>query len=409
MSKSYFAASAVAISLAFSAVPMSISAAEPTVSKASAKTLAAAMEAQKAKRCPEAVSKSKEALGIAEKTAYDSYVAYSILAYCYQTMNNKAEMFAALKGKLDTGIPQGAEQNQVLSNMYGTAFELKDFAQAEELGQRLIRSGTAGPQAYDQVAVAMVAQGKQAEAIKFLSDHVADMEKRGQRPSEATLTRLRDLQEKAGNTAAASQTVEKLVMHYPKPEYWRLLTHGLARDSKLNDRQKMQIYRLRVATGTLKLCQDYTEMADFAVNSGLAGEGQTVIDQGLAAKACTVPADQARLERLRNQAMRIAGEERGRLAKLEADAKVAKTGEPDVAVGSSLFGFGEYPKAAEWLSRGVGKGGLKDVADAQLALGIAYFRAGNKAEALKTFNSIKATDPYTQRIVRLWTLYVSSK
>jgi tetratricopeptide (TPR) repeat protein len=390
-------------------MPTFLQAAEPTVSKANAKTLAAAVEAQKAKRCPEAISKSREALALGEKSTYDSYVAYSIMAYCYQITNNKPELFAALKGKLDTGIPQGTEENQVLKNMYGTAFEMKEYAQAEELGKRLIRSGSAGGDAYDQVAVAMVAQGKQAEAIKFLSDNVAEAEKRGQKPSEATLLRLRDLQEKSGNTAGASQTVEKLVVNYPKPDYWRLLTHSLARDPKLNDNQKMHIYRLRVATGTLKLCQDYTEMADFAVNSGLAGEGQTVIDQGLAAKACTVPADQARLQRLRDSAGRVAGEERARLTKLEAEARAAKTGEPDVAVGSSLFGFGEYPKAAEWLSRGVNKGGLKNVADAQLALGIAYLRAGNKAEAIKTFNSIKATDPSSQRIVRLWTLYATSK
>jgi tetratricopeptide (TPR) repeat protein len=409
MSKTNITASAVVIALAFSAMPMSLVAAEQTVSKANAKTLLAAQTAQQAKRCPEAITKSKEALANGEKNTFDSYVAYSIMAYCYQTTGNKPELFSALKGKLDTGVPQGAELNQVLKNMYGTAFELKEYAQAEELGKRLIRSGTAGPEAYDQVAVAMVQQNKQAEAIKFLSEHVAETEKRGQKPSEATLTRLRDLQEKSGNTAGASQTVEKLVMHYPKPEYWRLLTHSLARDPKLNDRQKMHVFRLRVATGTLKLCQDYTEMADFAVNSGLAGEGQKVIDQGLAAKVCTVSADQARLERLRGTAVRVGTEERARLAKLEADAKVAKTGEPDVAVGSSLFGFGEYPKAAEWLSRGVNKGGLKDIADAQLALGIAYHRAGNKAEALKTFNSIKATDPYTQRIVKLWTLYASSK
>src|SRR5690606_19231254 len=125
--------------------------------------------------------------------------------------------------------------------------------------------------------------------------------------------------------------VEKLVVNYPKPDYWRLLTHSLSRDSKVNDRWKMHIYRLKVDTGTLKLCQDYTEMADFAIQNGLAGEGQKVIDQALAAKVCTAKADQDRLERYRNSAIRIAGEERSRLAKLEAEAKSASTGEPDVS------------------------------------------------------------------------------
>jgi tetratricopeptide (TPR) repeat protein len=404
MSKSYIAASAAAFALAFGVLPLQASEAQQP-SKANVKTLAAANEAYRAKRCPEAISKSKEALAVSDKSAYDTYLANTFMAGCYQQQGNKAEMMKAFQGQLDSGHPSPAEQNTIIKNMYGTAFELKDYAQAAELGQRMIRSGTAQPETYDQVALAMIQQGKNADASKFLSEYVADLEKRGQKPREATLTQLRALQEKLGDANGAAATLEKLVVNYPKPDYWNLVTYSLARDPKLNDRQKMHIYRLRVATGTLKLCRDFTEMADFAVNSNLAGEGQKVIDQGLAAKVCKEKVEQDRLERLRNAAAKIAAEERAKLPKLEADAKAARTGEPDVALGSSQFGFGEYAKSAEWLARGVGKGGLKDVADAQMTLGIAYLRAGNKAEALKTFNSIKTADPNMQRIVKLWKLY----
>jgi Tfp pilus assembly protein PilF len=392
--------------LAISAVPTPVTAAQAgAVSPASAKALKAVQDAVTAKQWNEAVTLANKALSIPEKTPFDTLTAYRFLAYAHQQQGNKAELLRALQGQLDSGALSSAEQTQTLKNMYGTAFEAKDFAQAEDLGMRLIRSGAAGSEAYDQVAIAKVQQGKKAEAAKFLADYVADVEKRGQKPSEATLTRLRALQDELGNSEGASQTVEKLVVHYPKPDYWALLTHGLARDPKLNDRQRMHVFRLRVATGTLKLCRDFTEMADFAVNSGMAGEGQKVIDQGLAAKACKEKVEQDRLLRLKNSAARYAAEEQARLAKLEADARVAKTGEPDVVVGASQFGFGEFNKSAEWLSRGVAKGGLKYPADAQLTLGIAQLRAGNKAEALKTFRAIKSDDPNTQRIVKLWTLY----
>jgi tetratricopeptide (TPR) repeat protein len=406
MSKSYVAALAAAVILACSAVSTSLHAAEPAkVSAASAKAMKAVQDAINAKQWTEAVSLANKALSVPEKTPFDTLTAYRFMAYAHQQQGNKAELLRALQGQLDSGALSPAEQTQTLKNMYGTAFEAKDYVQAVELGQRLIRSGAAGPEAYDQVAIAMVQQGKKADAAKFLGDYVADLEKRGQKPSEATLTRLRALQDELGNSDAASQTVEKMVIHYSRPEYWALLTHGLARDPKLNDRQRMHVFRLRVATGTLKLCRDFTEMADFAVNSGMAGEGQKVIDQGLAAKACKEKVEQDRLLRLQNSAAREAGVEKARLAKLEADARVAKIGEPDVAVGASYFGFGEFGKSAEWLSRGVAKGGLKYPADAQLTLGIAQLRAGNKAEALKTFRAIKSDDPNTQRIVKLWTLY----
>jgi tetratricopeptide (TPR) repeat protein len=406
MSKSYIAALAAAVILACATVPTSLTAAEPAkVSPASAKALKAVQDAINAKQWAEAATLANKALSVPEKTPFDTLTAYRFMAYAHQQQSNKTELLRALQGQLDSGALSQAEQTQVIKTMYGTAFEAKDYAQAEQLGQRLIRSGAAGSEAYDQVAIAMVQQGKKADAAKFLGDYVADLEKRGQKPSEATLTRLRALQEELGNSDGASRTVEKLVIHYPKPEYWALLTHGLARDQKLNDRQRMHVFRLRVATGTLKLCRDFTEMADFAVNSGMAGEGQKVIDQGLAAKACKEKVEQDRLLRLQNSAAREAAVEKATLAKLEADARVAKTGEPDVAVGASQFGFGEFGKSAEWLSRGVAKGGLKYPADAQLTLGEAQLRAGNKAEALKTFRAIKSDDPIWQRIVKLWTLY----
>ncbi len=130
-----------------------------------------------------------------------------------------------------------------------------------------------------------------------------------------------------------------------------------------------------------------------------------MIEQALAGKVCTVKSDEDRLRRHLSANSNVVAEDKARFAKLEADAKVSKTGEPDVAVGSQLFGYGDYAKAAEALSRGIAKGGLKSAADAQLTLATAQYRANSKAEALKTLRSIKADDPVTQRIVKLWILY----
>jgi hypothetical protein len=120
---------------------------------------------------------------------------------------------------------------------------------------------------------------------------------------------------------------------------------------------------------------------------------------------CTVQADQERLKRLLAAANRAIAEEKAKMPKLEADARAAKIGELDVALASQHFGYGDYPKAIEAFSRGHAKGGLKFPADAQLTLGVAQIRGGNKAEGLKTFRAIKTDDPLMQRIVRLWTLY----
>jgi tetratricopeptide (TPR) repeat protein len=289
--------------------------------------------------------------------------------------------------------------------MASIAYELKNFDQVVEIGNRLIRSGSADDAMYGMIGHAMFTQGKHAEASKFLNDHVTDQERRGQKPREPTLTTLRAAYERQGNRAGVTNTLEKLVRHYPKADYWNLLTYQLSRAEKITDSQTLHIYRLKMATGTLTRCQDYSDMEEMAVAAGMAGEAQKVIEQAIAEKVCTVKSDEDRMRRHLSTNSNVVAEDTAKLPKLIADARVAKTGDLDVAVGARYFGNGEYAKAAEAISRGIAKGGLKNLADAQLTLATAQYRANNKAEAIKTFQSIKTDDPVTKRIAELWVLY----
>jgi hypothetical protein len=248
-------------------------------------------------------------------------------------------------------------------------------------------------------------QGKHADASKFLADYVAEQERRGQKPSEQLLVRLLALYRKQGNSAGVATIQEKLVVNYRKPEYWEALLYQLSHDPKLTEAQTMQIYRLKVATQTLRRCEDITEMADMAINAGVPGEGLRLIDQAIAGKSCAEKTAQDKLQRMQATATREVTADKARLAKLEADGRASKTGELDVEFAATQFGYGEFGKSIEAFNRGIGKGGLKNPADAQLFLGIAQLRANNKAEAIRTFQSIKTADPLTQRIVRLWVLY----
>jgi tetratricopeptide (TPR) repeat protein len=270
MSKSFVAALA-AVVLAIATVPTT---AYAQVSTAAAKPMKAVQDAISAKQWGEVPGKVDEVLKVSGKTTFDTLTAYKFLAYAYQMQGNSAKVIDALQGQMDSGGLSPAETNKAVSDMLGLSLQVKNYPQAVELGNRQIRSGAATAETYDYIALALMQQGKSAEAMKFLSDYVAEQEKRGQKPRETTLTRLRDLQDKSGNRAGAADTLEKLVIHYPKPDYWNLVTYTLARDPKLTERQTMHLYRLKVATQTLKRCQDYTEMADFAINSNMAGEGE---------------------------------------------------------------------------------------------------------------------------------------
>lgn len=412
MSKSFVLSAMLTIAAATIAVPVAVRAADAasagkTVSPAAAKTLKAAVDASTAKNFALSISKAQEALALPGKTPYDSLVAYQLLAYAYAQQGNAAEALKALQGQIDSGAMSPAEQAKAIKTMTGVAYQQKNYAQAAEFGNRMIRSGDADAETYGIVGHSLYQQGKYADASKLLDDYVDDQERKGQVPRESTLNVLRGSQDKLGNKNGVIDTLEKLVVHYPKPEYWDILLYTQRRDPKLTERQTLQVYRLMQATNTLKQASDFTEMADLAANAGVPGEAQRTLEQGLAANAFTQETDKSRATRLLASAKKSVAADQAGLAKLEADAKAAKTGDLAFAAGAAYYGTANYPKAIESLNLALTKGGLKNPPEAQMMLGISQLRANNKAEAVKTFRSIKTEDPLTQRIAKLWVLYAS--
>jgi hypothetical protein len=65
--------------------------------------------------------------------------------------------------------------------------------------------------------------------------------------------------------------------------------------------------------------------------------------------------------------------------------------------------LGDAASAVKAIQRGLGKGNVTSAAEAQLLLGIAQLRAGNKGEAGKAFKAVKG-DADLERVAKLWTL-----
>jgi Flp pilus assembly protein TadD len=65
--------------------------------------------------------------------------------------------------------------------------------------------------------------------------------------------------------------------------------------------------------------------------------------------------------------------------------------------------YGQYAPAVTAIRRGIAKGNATDPAEAQLILGIALIKAGEKAEAGRVLRAIKG-DAELQRVAKLWSL-----
>ena len=131
------------------------------------------------------------------------------------------------------------------------------------------------------------------------------------------------------------------------------------------------------------------------LSSGLPAEGKAVIAKG------NVTGE------LVGQANTLFANDQGSLPALAAEAaKTTANGEIDVKLGESYWTYGRFDEAVASLQKGIEKGNLKDMADAQTTLGIALLDAGKKDEALKMFNAAAAANATVSPVAHAWALFL---
>jgi tetratricopeptide (TPR) repeat protein len=112
-------------------------------------------------------------------------------------------------------------------------------------------------------------------------------------------------------------------------------------------------------------------------------------------------------QRLLADAKKAAARDKATLSRNAQEAALASSGNQDVGLGLAYYGYQQYDKAIQALSQGIAKGGLKSPPEAELLLGIAQLKAGDKAAALKSFKSVKG-NPTLQHLATLWSLRARS-
>jgi hypothetical protein len=161
--------------------------------------------------------------------------------------------------------------------------------------------------------------------------------------------------------------------------------------------------RLQQKVGVMKKPSEFTEMAQIALDQGLPGEAQAVLEEAFAKKLFPDDRQISLNNRLLTKAKEVAAKDRAALAAKETAARSAATGDDLVHVGASYLSFGDNQKAVDALKEGIAKGKLTNADEAGILLGIANLRVNNKAEAEKAFRMVK-TDPTMKRIAGLWLL-----
>jgi tetratricopeptide (TPR) repeat protein len=401
ISSTLIAAIAVAGLLATAGV---LAADKPQNSAKLAKPLKEAHDDLNAKKYPEAIAKLKEADGTAGKTPYDQHLINDMLAFVYIRTNDYADAAKAMEAEIEDGFTPANEQQQKTRALAALHYQLKNYDKAIEFGQRAIKGGFGEEETKKIVGQAYYLKGDWKDTLKFEEGLVDAAIKAGTNPSSEALQLVLSACVKMDDTACQTKALEKLVSYYPKPEYWQNLLFGMMKETASSDANTLQTFRLMSEVDVLKSADDFVEMAQLAMDAGSPGEAQRALQRGFDKNVFTDQRTKDKAQRLLEKAKQKAAADLPTLDKTAKEADASPTGAKNAGMGLAYFGYGQYDKAVDELSKAVAKGGLRNPPETQLLLGIAELKAGHKDDAIKAFKAVKG-DAILERIASLWVLH----
>lgn len=379
----------------------------PKNSAALAKPLKEANDDIKAHKYSDAITKLKAAEGMSGKTPADQYIIDQMLSFSYIKTQQYPEAAKYLESELDSGMVPQADQPTLVKQLATIHYQTKNYEKAIDFGNRAIKGGYADDQIRTIVGQSYYLKGDWKNTLKFEEAIVDGQIKEGKVPTNESLALVYSACTKLQDEACQTRAVERMVTYYPKPETWAQLLYSMRKETTGNETNLFQTYRLMLDTDVLKDPSDYTEMAELALDQGSPGDAQTVLEKAQEKNVFTDQRSKDRAQRLLESAKKRATADQAGLPKLEKEADAATTGDKNLAVGRAYLGYGEYDKAADQLTKGLGKGNAKNEADARLTLGIAQLKGGHKDDAMKTFKAVKG-DPALERLANLWGLHGKS-
>src|SRR6059058_1167823 len=393
-----------ALAAALAPAPSACAEGKQTNSAKLAKPLKEAHDDLNAKKYADAIAKLREAEGIGGKTAYDQHLINDMLGFAYARTQNYAEAAKAWEAELDDGFTPQSELQGLVRGLAQVNYQIKNYEKAIEFGNRAIKGGFADEELRTLVGQAYYLKGDWKGTLHFEEGQVENVIKEGRTPKSEALQLILSACAKLNDQPCETRALERVVTYYPKPDYWYQLLFTLRQQTSGNDANTLQTYRLMSEVDVLKNPEDYTEMAQLALEAGSPGEAQRILEKGIAKGVFADQRAKQKNERLLESAKKAAATDRASLQRIAKEADAAAAGAKNVGLGLAYFGYGEYDKAVEEITKGLTKGGLRNEGEARLLLGISQLKAGHKEDAAKTFHAVKG-DPSLERLANLWTLH----
>jgi tetratricopeptide (TPR) repeat protein len=303
------------------------------------------------------------------------------------------EKFDEARGHLQKAIDSGGLNEQEISQaryqaaqLYMTEEKYKEGAAAlEEWFKTAMNPNSA---AYYLLAVAYYQMDQFDKALAPAQKAVELMDK----PQEGWLTLLLALHMQKDNYKEALPLLQRLIQIAPeKKTYWMQLSavYGQQEDYQ----NALGVMQLAYGAGLVTEDQEIRRLADLLLFNDIPYRGAQVLEAAIEKKAVNV--DDKLYEKLANCWI-AAGELEKSISPLQRAAEISSTGDMFVRLGEVNVQREDWPAAQAALERGMSKGQLKDMANAQLLMGIVLFSQKKLNDAKPYFERAANSEKHRQ-------------
>jgi hypothetical protein len=367
----------------------------------------AAQDAGRAGQKEVAEAKLREAAALPSLSAFEQAVIERARGAVALSLSDYDQAIKSLGAVVASRQLSGADQLQLIELLAKLTYQQKDYPAAADWVRRYQTEGGSDAAVHELLPQALYLANDFKGAAAELEPRVAADEAASRAPSEPTLRLLISAYLQAKDDAGYLRTLERMALHYPKPEYWTELSSRVTKQPGFSERLWLDVYRLRLAAGVLKSADEHLEMAQLALQAGYPAEALKVIDRGYSLSLLGNGKDAEAHTKLRERADKAAEKDSADMARSERPARAAREGDALVNLGFAWVSGGQAARGLPLMEAGLAKGTLRRPEEARLHHGIALWLAGRRDDAAKVFGEVKGNDG-SAALARVWSLFVRS-
>ena len=240
-------------------------------------------------------------------------------------------------------------------------------------------------------------------ALKNVETAINMHEGEGKLPKEQWYNLARFLYFDKEDFDSALDVLNTLIIYYPKKQYWVQASHLYG--EKKEEQKQLALMEAAYEQGFLDRSSELVTMSYLYLNAEVPYFAASVIAKGFDDELVD---DKSKNYELAGSAWAQAREVAKSIPMMEKAAAKSDEGELYVRLGNVYLDGDQFAKAADSVSKGLKKGGVKRPDQARLVLGMAYFNLGEYNKARKAFRDA-GKDERSEKYAKQWISYVTSE